>query len=38
MIDNKNLTNSNVKYLRESNNISQSKMSRDLKINQSTLA
>ena len=38
MVDNKNFTNNNVKYLREMNNISQSKMSRDLKIDQSTLA
>ena len=38
MIDNKNFTNSNVKYLRETNNISQSKMSKDLSIDQSTLA
>ncbi len=35
---NNNYTNINVKYLRESNNISQSKMSKDLKIDQSTLA
>ena len=38
MIDNKNFTNSNVKYLREQSNISQSKMSKDLNIDQSTLA
>ena len=38
MIDNKNFTNNNVKYLREKNNISQSKMSKDLNIDQSTLA
>ncbi len=38
MTDNKNFTNSNVKYLREVNNISQSKMSKELNINQSTLA
>lgn len=38
MIDNKNFTNSNVKYLRENSNISQSKMSKDLNIDQSTLA
>lgn len=38
MIDNKNFTNSNVKFLRETKNISQSKMAKDLKIDQSTLA
>ncbi len=38
MIDNKNFTNNNVKYLREKNNIPQSKMSKDLNIDQSTLA
>lgn len=38
MINNKNFTNNNVKFLRETNNISQSKMSKDLKIDQSTLA
>lgn len=38
MINNKNYTNRNVKYLREKNNISQSKMSKDLNIDQSTLA
>lgn len=38
MIDNKNYTNSNIKYLWEKNNISQTKMSKDLKIDQSTLA
>ena len=38
MIDNKNFTNSNVKLLRENSNISQSKMSKDLNIDQSTLA
>lgn len=35
---NNNFTNRNVKYLRESKNISQAKMSKDLKIDQSTLA
>ena len=35
---NKNYTNKNVKYLRESHGITQSKMASDLKINQSTLA
>lgn len=38
MVNNKNFTNDNVKYLRESNNISQSKMAKDLRIDQSTLA
>lgn len=35
---NSNFTNRNVKFLRESKNISQAKMSKDLKIDQSTLA
>lgn len=38
MVNNNNYTNSNVKYLRELNNISQSKMAKDLNIDQSTLA
>lgn len=38
MIENNNFTNSNVKYLREKKKISQEKMSKELKINQATLA
>ena len=38
MNKNSNYTNSNVKFLREFNNVSQSKMSKDLNIDQSTLA
>ncbi len=38
MIENKNFTNSNVKFLREKKQISQEKMSNELKINQATLA
>ena len=38
MTTNKNFTNKNVKYLRETNHISQSKMAKDLNIDQSTLA
>lgn len=38
MINNKNYTNTNVKFLRETNNISQSKLAKDLNIDQSTLA
>lgn len=38
MVNNENFTNKNVKYLREINNIPQSKLARDLKIDQSTLA
>lgn len=38
MVNNENFTNKNVKYLREINNIPQSKMAKDLKIDQSTLA
>lgn len=38
MVNNNNFTNDNVKYLRELNNISQSKMAKDLRIDQSTLA
>lgn len=37
-MENKNYTNKNVKYLRESHGIAQSKMASDLKIDQSTLA
>ncbi len=35
---NKNYTNLNVKFLREKKNISQEKMSKELNINQATLA
>ena len=35
---NKNFTNKNVKYLREYKNVPQNKMSKELNINQSTLA
>lgn len=38
MIKNNNYTNINVKFLRELNDISQAKMSKDLNIDQSTLA
>lgn len=38
MLDQKNYTNQNVKYLRELKRISQEKLSNDLNINQSTLA
>ncbi|MBE6156958.1 MAG: helix-turn-helix transcriptional regulator [Firmicutes bacterium] len=38
MVNNENFTNKNVKYLRETNNIPQSKLAKDLKIDQSTLA
>lgn len=38
MIKNSNFTNSNVKYLREEKKISQEKMSKELQINQATLA
>ena len=37
-MSNNNYTNKNVKFLRENRNISQSKMSKDLNIDQSTLA
>lgn len=38
MKDNKNYTNTNVKYLREKKGISQTKLARDLNIDTSTLA
>lgn len=38
MIENKNFTNANIKFLREKKMISQERLSKDLKINQSTLA
>ncbi len=38
MVKNNNYTNINVRFLRELNNISQAKMSKDLDIDQSTLA
>ena len=38
MVKNTNFTNSNVKFLRESRGIPQAKMSKDLNIDQSTLA
>lgn len=38
MIENKNFTNVNIKFLREKKKISQERLSEDLKINQSTLA
>lgn len=38
MIENKNFTNANIKFLREKKTISQEKLAKDLQINQSTLA
>ncbi len=38
MLENKNFTNTNIKFLREIRKISQQKLAQDLNLNQSTLA